>query len=134
MSLLEQLTRQRKVVADLREPERILADLEAAYAVEQEEREQKTARKAQAEAELFDCERSIARRAPREAKIAAAIDVLDTLADDAMGGWSQHINPYTCGMAAAQCRTELEMLANERAAQKRLTAEIRALKRDLGVK
>lgn len=133
-TLLERLTSQRKLVADLREPERVLADLEAAYAEEQAERAQKQARLDQAQAELSDHERTLARLEPREGKYHAAVEVLDALGDDAMRGLSLSINPHTMSLAAIQCRGELELLANARAAHKRLQSEIRTLKHELGVK
>lgn len=133
-TLLERLSRQRKLVQDLREPERELEQLEAEYAAEQEARAQKTARLEQAQAELSDHERVVTRGDPREARWNVAIEVLDELADDAMHGRSQHINPYLLNQALTQIRGELELLANARVAQKRLQSEIRALKRDLGVR
>jgi hypothetical protein len=125
---------QAKRVFDLREPERTLAELEAEEQRLATEIAQKQARLDQAAAELWDAERDIARREPREDKYHAAIEVLDELADDAMRGFTLHIDPYRLAQDAVQIRAEIELLARARAARERLTAEIRALKRDLGVK
>jgi chromosome segregation ATPase len=117
---------QARIVSDLTEPHRKLAEL-----TEQERStlaaiEAAAAELEQAKKELEDCERDLRDLEPNETKLAGAVEVLDWLAERAMHGFG-NVRPSDVGRVAAECRSTLELLEMKRAERDRLDATIKRL-------